>query len=136
MLKKSFSLFLTISLSIAMILLTTGCSDKNTRIILQGESSHWKGEFDTSIHNNSNESGEYTFYYKDEDWKNVKEYHFNINDRIILKETGIANRTVNVPVTRKNSLVSTEETQTIIIKWNHSNGEQFEETLLLNSTDP
>lgn len=120
-------------LSFICIGLALGCAGAaDTRILLNGESLHWKGQLDTNVFNNREESGQYTFYYKNEDWQDVEKYTININDKTrVLKEDRLPQRTVHVSISHREGVVTTEESQSVIIQWRDRNGNPFEETILL-----
>ncbi|MBU5348242.1 hypothetical protein [Paenibacillus lautus] len=116
---------------VVFIMISTGCVDKNTKITLKGESIHWKGELNSSI-TGQDESGMYTLFYKDEDWDDVQVYKIDINDgKVILEETGLTTRTIEIPMNRTKSSVTSNEPQTVNIIWNDSRGNEYEENILL-----
>lgn len=116
---------------VVFIMISTGCVDKNTKITLKGESIHWNGELNSSI-TGQDESGMYTLFYKDEDWDDVQLYKININDgKVILEETGLTTRTIEIPMNRTKSSVTSNEPQTVNIIWNDSRGNEYEENILL-----
>lgn len=116
---------------LVFIMISTGCVDKNTKITLKGESIHWNGELNSSI-TDQDESGMYTLFYKDEDWDDVQVYKININDgKVILEETGLTTRTIEIPINRTKSSVTSNEPQTVNIIWNDSRGNEYEENILL-----
>lgn len=120
---------------VVFIMISTGCVDKNTKITLKGESIHWNGELNSSI-TGQDESGMYTLFYKDEDWDDVQLYKININDgKVILEETGLTTRTIEIPMNRTKSSVTSDEPQTVNIIWNDSRGNEFEENMLLKPID-
>lgn len=109
---------------LVFIMISTGCVDKNTKITLKGESIHWNGELNSSI-TDQDESGMYTLFYKDEDWDDVQVYKININDgKVILEETGLTTRTIEIPINRTKSSVTSNEPQTVNIIWNDSRGNE------------
>lgn len=116
---------------VVFIMISTGCVDKNTKITLKGESIHWKGELNSSI-TGQDESGMYTLFYKDEDWDDVQVYKIDINNgKVILEETGLTTRTIEIPMNRTKSSVTSNEPQTVNIIWNDSRGNEYEENILL-----
>lgn len=120
---------------VVFIMISTGCVDKNTKITLKGESIHWNGELNSSI-TGQDESGMYTLFYKDEDWDDVQLYKININDgKVILEETGLTTRTIEIPMNRTKSSVTSNEPQTVNIIWNDSRGNEYEENILLKPID-
>lgn len=123
--------FAAMFILMVFIMISTGCVDKNTKITLKGESIHWKGELNSSI-TGQDESGMYTLFYKDEDWDDVQLYKININDgKVILEETGLTTRTIEIPMNRTKSSVTSNEPQTVNIIWNDSRGNEYEENILL-----
>lgn len=123
--------FAAMLILVVFIMISTGCVDKNTKITLKGESIHWNGELNSSI-TGQEESGMYTLFYKDEDWDDVQLYKININDgKVILEETGLTTRTIEIPINRTKSSVTSNEPQTVNIIWNDSRGNEYEENLLL-----
>lgn len=127
--------FAALFILVADIMISTGCVDKNTKITLKGESIHWKGELNSSI-TDQDESGMYTLFYKDEDWNNVEKYKIDIKDGSIkIEETGLTTRTIEIPINRVKSSVTSNESQTVNIVWNDSRGNEYEENILLKPTD-
>ncbi|MBX4148510.1 MULTISPECIES: hypothetical protein [Paenibacillus] len=123
--------FVAMFILVVFIMISTGCVDKNTKITLKGESIHWKGELNSSI-TGQDESGMYTLFYKDEDWDDVQVYKIDINDgKVILEETGLTTRTIEIPMNRTKSSVTSNEPQTVNIIWNDSRGNEYEENILL-----
>ncbi|WP_339293887.1 hypothetical protein MKY82_16785 [Paenibacillus sp. FSL W7-1279] len=123
--------FAAMFILVVFIMISTGCIDKNTKITLKGESIHWKGELNSSI-TGQDESGMYTLFYKDEDWDDVQVYKIDINDgKVILEETGLTTRTIEIPLNRTKSSVTSNEPQTVNIIWNDSRGNEYEENILL-----
>lgn len=123
--------FAAMFILVVCIMISTGCVDKNTKITLKGESIHWKGELNSSI-TGQHESGMYTLIYKDEDWDDVQVYKIDINDgKVILEETGLTTRTIEIPINRTKSSVTSNEPQTVNIIWNDSRGNEYEENILL-----
>ncbi|CAH1210602.1 hypothetical protein PAECIP111890_03550 [Paenibacillus sp. JJ-223] len=122
----------TIILIVAMSL--TGCSKLQTRIILMGESEHWRGEFDTTVTSGREENGEYTILYTKDNWGDIRGYKIDINEgrNKRQEEGGLASNVIKFPITRtKGSQVSSNEDQTIVIEWKDLNGNNFEEKLTL-----
>lgn len=127
--------FAAMFILVVFIMISTGCVDKNTKITLRGESIHWNGELNSSI-TGQDESGMYTLFYKDEDWDDVQLYKININDgKVILEETGLTTRTIEIPINRTKSSVTSNEPQTVNIIWNDSRGNEYEENILLKPID-
>lgn len=123
--------FAAMFILMVFIMISTGCVDKNTKITLKRESIHWNGELNSSI-TGQDESGMYTLFYKDEDWDDVQLYKININDgKVILEETGLTTRTIEIPMNRTKSSVTSNEPQTVNIIWNDSRGNEYEENILL-----
>lgn len=122
--------FAAMFILMVFIMISTGCVDKNTKITLKRESIHWNGELNSSI-TGQDESGMYTLFYKDEDWDDVQLYKININDgKVILEETGLTTRTIEIPMNRTKSSVTSNEPQTVNIIWNDSRGNEYEENIL------
>lgn len=127
--------FAAMLILVVFIMISTGCVDKNTKITLKGESIHWNGELNSSI-TGQDESGMYTLFYKDEDWDDVQVYKIDINDgKVILEETGLTTRTIEIPINRTKSSVTSNEPQTVNIIWNDSRGNEYEENILLKPID-
>jgi hypothetical protein len=92
-----------------------GCNDDG--YTLRGESDSWKGDYKVSI-SGDNQSAKYTFYYKNDDWKDVGKYTVTVGkDEIILSEEGLLNRSIIITKDHINPIYDEESTQNVIIKW-------------------
>lgn len=131
--KNNYVLWMFISIIFLIVAMSlTGCSEQ-TRMILMGESEHWRGELDTTVTSGREENGEYTILYKKENWEDIKGYKININEgRIINQGDGSPSNSIKIPITRtKGSQVSSNEEQTIVVEWTDINGNNLEEKLIL-----
>lgn len=132
--KNNKVLWASISIIILVVTMSlTGCLKVQTRIILMGESEHWRGEFDTTVTSGREENGEYTILYTKDNWGDIRGYKIDINEgRIINQGDGSPSNSIKFPITRtKGSQVSSNEDQTIVIEWKDLNGNNFEEKLTL-----
>lgn len=106
-------------LPLILLIFLFGCS--NDGFILKGESEHWQGKFRVNTSGN-NQSGEYTFYYKNDDWRDIGKYTVTIGDNeLILNEDGLMNRSIAISVSYIHSTHLKENTKDVVIEWN---GEQ------------
>lgn len=124
-------------LLIALLIISTACTNKSIVIVLKGESQHWIGELNTAITNETDEVGKYTLFYKNDDWQEVQKYEIDIDKgRIIIEETGLASKTIEVPVQRvKGGAVTRNEEQTITIHWSDKQGKSYNETIALETSN-
>lgn len=124
-------------LLIALLIISTGCVNKSTKIVLKGESKHWIGDFNTTITNETDEVGMYTLFYKNDNWQEVQNYKIDIDTgRVIIEETGLISKTIEVPVQRvKGAAVTKNEEQTITIHWSDKQGESYNETVTLETSN-
>lgn len=102
-------------LMIALLVLLTGCTSDG--FVLKGESDSWKGDYRVTLES-QRETSKLTLYYKHDNWKDVGRYTVNVNDgSIILKEEGLLNRTITIPINKMNSTVSKDSSIKIDISW-------------------
>ncbi|WP_313639068.1 hypothetical protein [Paenibacillus sp.] len=101
-------------LPLILLIFLFGCNDDG--YILKGESESWKGDYRVSI-SGDNRRAKYTFYYRNDDWKDVGKYITVGKNELVLKEEGLLNRSIIITDDQISSIRDEESTKNVIIEW-------------------
>jgi hypothetical protein len=108
------------------ILVLGGCN--NNSLVFSGESKHWEGNYTAQI-NNNDESGGYTFHYKNGDsktkFKNVEINIIKVDGRTSKSEENVG-PTIKIQTSCTGCAVTRkDETMKVNIKWDNKHEENF-----------